>query len=436
MSDRRFDRRTLLGGAAALAAGGAAFARCGGPAPPPALDWAWSGAVTPTTASVVVKALATDGRTLRVSPEPDLADARVLDPVRIYEPILRFAIDELDPATTYYYALENDGTSGPRIGRFKTFPEGPADLRLAFGGCADTGSNSTVFDEVRRLEPDFLIWNGDFHYEDIGNDDVLEFRTAYDRAFGAARRAALHESLSTAYIWDDHDYGPDNSDSSSRGRLAAQEAFRQVVPHYPLPAGETGPVYQAFSYGRVRFVMTDLRSARNRDNGTMLGADQRAWLLDEITRAHEDHALVVWVSSVPWIASRSETDAWGGFDDERRIISTTLATRGLDRVLMLGGDAHMAAIDSGRNNIYGSRDGGFPVFHAGPFDRSASQKGGPYSEGVIARRGQFGMVEVDDDGGDHIAVRLRARSLNGSVVLSYDFELDVPAVETTEGEAG
>lgn len=432
MTAYRFDRRTLIGGAVA-ATGAAVLGRCGAAPPPPAPDWAWSGAVTASTASVVVKALATDGRNLRVSPKPDLADARIFEPTRIHEPVLRFAIDELEPRTTYYYALENDGTSGPRIGKFRTFPDGAGDLRFALGGCADTGSNSTVFDEIRRLEPDFLMWNGDFHYEDIGANDVLRFRTAFDRAFGAPRRAALHESLATAYIWDDHDYGPDDSDASARSRPAAQEAFRQVVPHYPLPTGETGPIYQAFSYGRIRFVMTDLRSARDRDRGTMMGVEQRTWLLEELARAHETHALVVWVSSVPWISSRTEADAWGGYDEERRIMATSIDSRGLDRMLMLAGDAHMVAIDSGRNNIYGSREGGFPVFHAGPLDRSASRKGGPYSEGVVARRGQFGIVEVDDDGGERLAVRLRGRSLNGSVVMSHDFDLDVPTLAEGEG---
>ncbi|MEQ9503038.1 MAG: alkaline phosphatase D family protein [Deltaproteobacteria bacterium] len=423
MKNKRFDRRTFLEGTAAVT-GAAAFARCA-PPPPPAPSWAWSGGVTPTDASVVVKALATEGRNLLVSTEPDLADARVFEPARIHEPLLRFAVDGLDPSTRYYYGLENDGTEGPRIGRFTTFPDGPSNLRLAFGSCADTGSNHVVFDAVRRYAPDFFLLDGDFHYEDISRNDVMAFRTAYDRAFGAARRAALHQEFPTAYVWDDHDFGPDNSDASAPGRPAAQEAYRQVVPHYALPAGESGPIHQAFSFGRTRFVMTDLRSARNRSAGTMLGADQRTWLLDELERAHATHALVVWVSTVAWISDRSETDSWGGFQRERVELGRAFTERGFDRMLMLSGDAHMLAIDNGRNNAHG----GFPVFHAGPLDRSTSVKGGPYSEGTVTRRGQFGTVEVDDDGGDVIGVHLRGRNERGDTVIGHDFLLDVPQLE-------
>lgn len=423
MKNRRFDRRTLLGGAAALT-GAAALHRCG-PPPPLAPAWAWSGAITPTSAGVVVKAQATDGRRLQLGTQPDLADAASVEPTRTHDPVLRFALEALTPRTTYYYGLETDRVEGPRIGRFTTFPAGPAPLRLAFGSCADTGSNHPVFDAIRAYAPDLYLVDGDLHYEDIREDDVFAYRDAYDRVFGAPRRAALHEAVPTAYVWDDHDYGPNDSDASAPGRAAAQAAYRQVVPHYPLVAGASGPIHQAFSFGRIRFVLTDLRSARRPEAGTMLGAAQRDWLLDALARAHETHALVVWISTVAWISDDSETDSWGGFPEERDLIARAIRDRALNRILMLSGDAHMLAIDDGRNNAFG----GFPVFHAAPLDRPTSVKGGPYSEGVVTERGQFGTVEVDDDGGDRIAVRLRGRDARGDAVLSYDYGVDVPPLE-------
>jgi len=65
------------------------------------------------------------------------------------------------------------------------------------------------------------------------------------------------------YVYDDHDFGPNNADGNSPSKPAAQLAYRQNFPHYPLPGTEsdgTGPVYQAFTYGRVRFILLDLRA--------------------------------------------------------------------------------------------------------------------------------------------------------------------------------
>jgi hypothetical protein len=83
---------------------------------------------------------------------------------------------------------------------------------------------------------------------------------------------------------------------------------------------------------------------------------------------------------------------------------------------MLGGDAHMVAIDDGSH-----AEGGFPVMHAGALDRPGSKKGGPYSEGAVPGAGQFGLVTVLDDGGPTVRVELSGRNYKGEEILAYGF---------------
>lgn len=70
----------------------------------------------------------------------------------------------------------------------------------------------------------------------------------------------MFRSVPVAYMWDDHDFGPNNSGGTFVGKEVARIAYQQFVPHYPLQAG-TGnvPLQQAFTIGRVRFLLTDLR---------------------------------------------------------------------------------------------------------------------------------------------------------------------------------
>ena len=92
-------------------------------------------------------------------------------------------------------------------------------------------------------------------------------------------------------------------------------------------------------------------------------------------------------------------------------------------LLMLSGDAHMVAIDDGTHNTYGAGEPGFVVFHAGALDRRGSVKGGPYSEGAFPGGGQFGFVEISDDGSD-IEVRLVGRDWEGREIVSASYVVE------------
>ena len=176
-----------------------------------------------------------------------------------------------------------------------------------------------------------------------------------------------------------------------------------------MDARSEATIHQAFSVGRVRFLITDTRSARSprtvpAAERTMLGRDQLAWLLAELQKA-SDAPLVIWINTVPWITKRNEAtiEGWAPYAVERRIIADAIKRHGLTRrLLMLSGDAHMLAIDDGTNSEYAtgaaSGDRGFVVAHAGPMDRYPRIKGGRYSHGQIAQNGQFGVLDVVDDG--------------------------------------
>jgi phosphodiesterase/alkaline phosphatase D-like protein len=197
--------------------------------------------------------------------------------------------------------------------------------------------------------------------------------------------------------------------------------YRQLVPHYPLEsAGESG-IYQAFSLGRARVILTDSRSQRDPVAGasrrSMLGRRQLQWLKDQLASA-VGAPLVVWVNPVPWIAGPGAGgDTWVSYAAERADIANHIERLGLtSKLIMLSGDAHMVAIDNGSHSNYATgaaRGGrGFVVVHAAPLDRATSVKGGPYSHGVARHRSQFGLLEVTDDGAT-LAVEVSGRDVAG-----------------------
>jgi alkaline phosphatase D len=445
-------RRAMLARAAGLAAAGFALDRSAAEGAlaravqliSPAVDWMWSGAVTATTARVRTRVLAPGPARLAVWTGDAKADAgaRTIEPAGDPSPDadLTFELAGLAPDTIHHYAIDTSAGRDPRVGRLRTFKEGALSFAFAFGSCASTGSSHPIFDTIRSRTPHFFLHLGDFHYSNIGVNDPARFRAAMNRVQRSPLQSALYREAPIVYVFDDHDYGRDDSDGTSPSRPAIQRVYRERVPHYPLPLSAPppgmpadtppiGPVAQAFSVGRTRVIVTDTRSerspARSRDAATrtMLGAIQKTWFVEELTRAADEKAPVIfWGNTVPWITrvSRGTTHGWEPWDRERAELAATIAKLGLTkRLIILSGDAHMAAIDDGTNSNYvegAPMDARGPVVvQAAPFSRFPRAKGGPYSHGQSTRNHQFGWVEVRDTG-DAVSVQLSCHNMLGMVI--------------------
>lgn len=373
------------------------------------VEWMWSGGVTPTGAAVRLRTAAdADMVRLLVSESEDVSSpAAVAEAHPDGDRVVDLRVEGLQPDTRYYYAVEVDGeVERDRVQTFRTFPRGPASFSFVLGSCQIGGSNGQVFDAMRAADPLFVLAMGDWTYGNVDENDPAQFRAQYDLNLTAPAQAALYAQAPIAYVWGDHDFGGNDSDRTTESRPAAMQVYRQMTPHYPLAGDPQAAIYQAFTVGRVRFVVTDTRASRDPADDpsggyrSALGAQQRTWLLAELAQA-DRYGLVVWVNPDPWVADASPgSDTWAGFAEERQVIADAIADHDVDNLLMVSGDAHMLAFDDGTNTDFStSQNGGFPLFHAAAVDRRANTKGGPYSGAVIPGGGQFGTIDVWDDGG-------------------------------------
>jgi hypothetical protein len=443
-------RRALAGVAAALVAAVAGFGIGSsvwndlfGPTHPDStaeipddttVDWIWTGGVTSTTATIVARPHEPGDRVAVIRERATGIEVASVPGGTAGDTdgdTVRFDVTGLTPDTEYTVGLRDPAGDGTPVDEavFTTFPVGRADITIAASSCMRVGTNGSVFDTITALDPTVFIQLGDFHYANIPDDDPDAFRDVMDVNLSQPGPSNLFRSLPIAYVWDDHDYGPNNADGTSASRPAALQVYREYVPSYET-TGPGNPIYQAFDVGDVRVVMTDPRSERSPssevDDGakTMLGAEQKSWLEAELLAARDTHALTVWVTPVGWIGEATPGgDAWDGYATERREIANFIVEHDIDRLVMVSGDAHMVAIDDGTNTGYA--DGGgpsFPVLHAAALDRPGRIKGGPYSEGAIAGGGQFGLIEisfVDVDGTESVHVRLSGRDWTGAALLSH-----------------
>ncbi len=309
------------------------------------------GHVEPNAARIWVRASGEAQLALRIGKQPDLADARTIVGPRL-EAAAGFAghiaVAELEPSTRYFYAPLLNGqlaVTRPYPSLITAPPAGaPLKMRFAFGSCVGRRAAdpaATWGDMAARVQIDLLLMLGDNHYAD--STDPVTQRAFYREQRGVAGFGDITRRTPTYGIWDDHDYGPNDSDGTAKGKELSLQTFQQWWANPSYGQADDPGIYSKFSRGNVDFFLLDDRYHRSPnkapDEGgkTMLGAKQLTWLKRELLASK---------AKIKFVASGSEWqinghgDSWTSFDRERREIWKFIADNQIQGVILLSGDRH------------------------------------------------------------------------------------------------
>lgn len=404
------------------------------------MKYIWSGAITYNSAKVNAKMSDTSASIRLIVDDdstfssPEFSNLYSVGASTNY--MVSMEINGLAQQTKYYYAVESDGildASFEDKGSFTTFANGAFSYSFVIGSCA-VQSNHKVFDAMGNMSPNFYINMGDLHYDNPNsNIDINIHRMPYENSvLSKPILARFLKKTPIAYVWDDHDFSGNNSDSSFVGKENARIAYHEYVPHYPLAfgSGPTKPIAQSFTVGRVHFILTDLRSERY--TFQIMKPAQRAWFESECLYARDNNLIIAWMSTYSWYGDG--TDNWWFFSTERTEIYDFLICNDIKNLFIMSGDAHMLAIDNGTNGNFSSSSCttyNYPNFQAAALNNWGSYKGGTYSEGGYFMNpddtfGQFGKVNVNDAGGDSICITFEGYRVDSSgsgltMLNSYNF---------------
>lgn len=327
-------------------------------------------------------------------------------------------ISGLTAGVQYYYRIKLDGVRQTSLqGEAKTLPtaDAPANFTFLCTSCANTNSNHEVFDAMRTYtgaygKPLFMVHNGDFHYVYSGgasapNDPVVR-REEYESVLSnAPRQAELYRKIPLYFGWSDTDSCGSNCDGTYSGWPAIAAAYRTVFPHATLPDSGNKAVYFSWSVGRVLFIRTDHRlyssakGAPDNASKTNLGAEQEAWLIDQLTDT--SYPVKVWIHENKWVGTPvtdGNTDNWQTYSTVRQRIADVITSNRI-RVFYIHGDSHSFAADDGTNNPYGN----FPYVVSAPMIKDAQvwtppTSNGRYPDVALSSTAGFGAFDMSDDG--------------------------------------
>ena len=362
-------RRGFLGSALATALLRPFRAFGATPGYPRLMEGPMVGAVTPGSISFWGRASGEFDVVVEYSTDPAFAATRQSAPVRATAAsdfTVRVAVEGLEPGTRYHYRMLVDGIADRyRLTPFATHtaPAGMAPFRLAFGSCArhQLDAEQPVFRAIAAAEPDVFFWLGDNIYADSASEWV--FAEDYRRQRSVASTLPLMRSVPQLAIWDDHDFGLNNSDRTSPVREASLAAFRDywANPSYGLPDGPG--IYFQYAYGGVDFFMLDGRYHRapNTDpdgpEKSFLGKRQGEWLRDSLLASRAPFKVLACGSG--WSSEDGPTgDTWGAFLAERNALFDFIRDNGIEGVFLISGDTHYGEV----NAIPWSERGGYDLY--------------------------------------------------------------------------
>jgi alkaline phosphatase D len=302
----------------------------------------------------------------------------------------------LRPDGWYHYRFHTPGGTS-RVGRLRTTPRPGRRhqrLRLAFSSCQQINDSPYVAHRAMAAEDlDFWVHYGDYIYvHDALTVTLDDYRTVYRRFKADPLLQHLHATYPVVAMWDDGEFvnGIDRTLEPARFAAAKQAWFE----HQPVrrPRRDPDRTYREIEWGDLAtFLLLDTRQYRDPAipgvqaggvlpfptvdtrtpdgarlldaDRTCLGAAQKRWLTDRVTRSehtwrhigHGYNFLALRLEDLDTPEARADpppgfhlnegryvaADAWDNYAAERREILGRLAEAQVPNVVVTAGHTHI-----------------------------------------------------------------------------------------------
>ncbi len=326
------------------------------------------------------------------------------------------SLRNLMPQTRYQYRTFISGNPHGPICEFSTAPPSTDLVPVTFVIGGDTRQSFqpfSIMDPMRSAHPDFFIYLGDTIYSDKGHPatTLAEYWGKYAENRDSYLQGLL-ASTGVFVMWDDHEVENDFTKFHPRMPVGRQAFF----DYWPIRkfSQEPNRLYRSFIWGKgVEVFLLDNRQYRDPKGGTMLGHQQKQWLLQKLVTSTATFKFIV--SSVPFSDPRD--DKWGEYPEERDEILNTIQENKIPGVIFLAGDVHHAAVSrmphdpSIREFIFG------PLAAPMNFTISSSE---PRFEFFNAESPNYGKVTVNLEGPSP-SVRVEWFDISNTLLHQVDF---------------
>ena len=288
-----------------------------------------------------------------------------------YNPI-SIVLSELQMNTAYQYQLEIDGKEvfPSKIYEFKTkdlweWRKPAPDFKFLYGSCVylndsiydrpgkPYGQNPAMLEKMADTEADFNIWGGDNLYlreADYSSVSGIEYRYSHDRAAKEYQRVlSARPNYAT---WDDHDFGPNDSNHSFDLKQVTYHCYKNYFPQKTYGNNGLDGIYQTFKFSDAQFFMMDDRFYRSANeipgiiNGkaneekSYYGKQQLNWLKSALISSNAVFKFIVNGGQV--LNTIADKECLRSYDAEFNELMNFIVSNKISGVIFLSGDRHFS----------------------------------------------------------------------------------------------
>jgi alkaline phosphatase D len=268
----------------------------------------------------------------------------------------------LEPGTTYNYGivigdimLEVEGMSftTQSLWQYRT---DPPEFSLVVGSCnyineekydrpgKPYGGDYQIFETIANKDPNLMLWLGDntyFREADLATWNGMLHRYTHTRSILELDR--LMRTCHHYAIWDDHDYGPNDSNGSWIHKNRSQEAFELFWANNGYGFKDVECNAGTFTYADVDVFLLDNRTFRTNDKRKditpqILGAEQIDWLVESLLTSSAPFKLVA--VGGQFLSDFAKYENHAVYPEEQARLLNLIEENGIEGVIFLTGDRH------------------------------------------------------------------------------------------------
>ena len=219
--------------------------------------------------------------------------------------------------------------------------------RIGLIGCHRQDTPAPAMWRYVQAEPDLMLWLGDNVYVD-SEHDMNVLKSGHEMLAALPAFQAIRATTPFAVIWDDHDYGLNNSGRHYALKDQSKNFFRRFwgMDHH-IPADRDG-IYHSryFGTGDTRLQLLLLDGRFNRDdegeNTDTLGENQWQWLASELKKPAR---LRLIVSGYQFFLDReTKFETWSKFPRAQQKLLELIRASDAEGVVFIAGDQHYGEV--------------------------------------------------------------------------------------------
>jgi alkaline phosphatase D len=287
------------------------------------------------------------------------------------------------------------------------------------------GSNYEILKHLFKEKPDFMVWLGDNVYlrePDWNTSTGILYRNTHTRSYKDLQPilASTHHYA----IWDDHDFGPNDSDRGFFNKKQTLDAFKLFWGNFTYGINDKPGITSKFTWGDIDVFLLDGRyfktpNRRKTGERSVYGDEQIQWLIDNLAYSKAPFKIIA-VGS-PALSPVAKYENLSSYPEEQKKLIDMITKENIPGVLFLSGDRHFFEITKlDREKTYPLYDFTISSLTAGATTKGCEEENNMRLKDACYSNNNFGIFEVKGKRKDRI-LNFRLINYKGEIVFQKEF---------------